>query len=66
MHTAVEEDFQRHTDDAQPPQTQHKDKVGRLQESDQRVRSFVAERPLTALLGAVAVGFVVGRLLARA
>ena len=66
MHTAVEEDFQRHTDDAQSPQAQHQEKSGRLKETDERVRSFVAERPLTALLGAVAVGFFVGRLLARA
>ncbi len=36
-----------------------------LRAVDDRVRSFVAERPAVALLGAVAVGFVVGRLLSR-
>ncbi len=36
-----------------------------LQAIDERVRTFVAERPAAALLGAVAVGFVVGRLLSR-
>ncbi|MDP2344106.1 MAG: hypothetical protein Q8O67_24325 [Deltaproteobacteria bacterium] len=32
---------------------------------DQRMRELVAERPAVALLGAVALGFVVGRLLSR-
>jgi hypothetical protein len=33
--------------------------------ADRRVRDLVAARPVLALLGAVAVGFVVGRLLSR-
>jgi len=34
-----------------------------LEHLDQEVRAFVKERPILALLGAVAAGYVVGRIL---
>lgn len=36
-----------------------------LQEADQRIRSFVTEKPLWALGGALVAGYAIGRLLAR-
>ena len=36
-----------------------------LHELDERTRSFVRERPMTALALAVATGFVVGRIASR-
>ena len=35
-----------------------------LRRADEMTRQFVAEYPLTALLGAVAAGYVLGRMLA--
>lgn len=37
----------------------------RARELDSRVRRFIVERPLLALAGAVAGGFLMGRLLSR-
>lgn len=37
----------------------------RVRALDDRVRRFVVERPLVALAGAVAGGFLIGRLLSR-
>ena len=34
-------------------------------EMDQRTRAFVRQYPTTAVLGAVAIGFVLGRILVR-
>ena len=34
-------------------------------EADVRLRAFVEERPLTACIGAMAIGFVVGRIVSR-
>lgn len=36
-----------------------------LERIDRRVRGFVAERPVTAVLLALATGYVVGRVLSR-
>jgi hypothetical protein len=36
-----------------------------LQQLDERLRVFVKERPIMALLSAVAAGYVVGRVLRR-
>jgi hypothetical protein len=36
-----------------------------LQDLDQRLRLFVKERPIMALLSAVAAGYMVGRILRR-
>lgn len=38
---------------------------GELANLDTRLRAFVEERPLMALLSAVAAGYVVGRILRR-
>ena len=38
---------------------------GYTKELDQRVRGFVREYPTAAVLGAVAVGFLIGRVLVR-
>jgi len=48
---------------------QLQDKLGQLREgltdTDQRVRSIVQERPFVAVLGALATGYFLGRLIAR-
>ena len=36
-----------------------------LTEVDQKVRAFVKERPVLALLGAIAAGYLIGRVLGR-
>jgi len=36
-----------------------------LSRLDEELRAFVKERPITALLGAVAAGYVIGRILRR-
>jgi ElaB/YqjD/DUF883 family membrane-anchored ribosome-binding protein len=36
-----------------------------LQELEGRVRNFVVEKPAVAVVGAVAAGFIVGRILSR-
>ncbi len=36
-----------------------------LQRADQQIRSFVAERPLTAVAIALGAGFVIGKLISR-
>jgi hypothetical protein len=36
-----------------------------FEQLDQRVRGFVKERPILALLSAIAAGYVVGRVLRR-
>ena len=38
---------------------------GELERMDTEVRTFVKERPILALLGAVAAGYVLGRILRR-
>ena len=50
-----------------PPDVQ--DQITRIREDlaefDQRARSLIQEHPVASVLGAVAVGYVVGRLLSR-
>lgn len=36
-----------------------------LETIDKQVRAFVAERPFTAVFGAVVAGYVIGRLLSK-
>ena len=36
-----------------------------LERIDQEVRAFVKDRPILALLGAVAAGYVIGRMMRR-
>lgn len=42
-----------------------KDAAAQLETVNERVKSFIKENPGTCLLGALAVGFVVGRLASR-
>jgi len=37
----------------------------RMSDVNERIISFIKERPTTCLLGAVAAGFVIGRLVSR-
>lgn len=39
--------------------------TARLERADTELRAFVKERPIMALLGAVAAGYVFGRMLRR-
>jgi len=48
---------------------QLQDKIGQLREGlsdvDERVRGFVKERPFASVLGALAAGYFIGRLIAK-
>ena len=53
-------------DDAQTDTDQLMEKIsGYTRELDQRTRAFVREHPTAAVLSAVGIGFLIGRLLVR-
>jgi hypothetical protein len=49
-------------DGATHPGTSFDELKARLQELNDKVKSFIAERPKTCLLGALALGYVIARL----